>query len=203
MLARTRGDRVASDMRRRLRWLVMGVLVVVLAAGAWLLQRGYAARQRAQQTRPFVEALPNVAQRIQNFHRVKVENGRKVWEVSAREAQYLEEEQLVVVDAPVVEIFLADGRTVALRGKGGKVFLADRELKRVELEGDIDIELGDYAMHTDAAHYEAEGGVIVAPGQVRITGTGFELQGEHMEVNVSAQQLVLSEHVQTTLWPRT
>jgi LPS export ABC transporter protein LptC len=190
-------------MRRRLRWLVMGVLVVVLAAGAWLLQRGYAARQRAQQTRPIIDALPNVAQRIQNFHRVKVENGRKVWEVSAREAQYLEEEQLVVIEAPVVEVFLADGRTVALRGKGGKVFLADRELKRVELEGDIDIQLGDYAMHTDAAHYEAERGMIIAPGQVRITGAGFELQGERMEVNVSAQQLVLSERVQTTLWPRT
>lgn len=203
MLARTRGARVASDMRRRLRWLVMGVLVVVLAAGAWLLQRGYAARQRAQQTRPIIDALPNVAQRIQNFHRVKVENGRKVWEVSAREAQYLEEEQLVVVEAPVVEVFLADGRTVALRGQGGKVFLADRELQRVELQGDIDIQLGDYAMHTDAAHYEAERGVIVAPGRVRITGTGFELQGERMEVDVSAQQLVLSERVQTTLWPRT
>jgi len=41
--------------------------------------------------------LPNVAQRIQNFHRVKVDNGRKVWEVSAREAQYLENEEVVVV----------------------------------------------------------------------------------------------------------
>jgi LPS export ABC transporter protein LptC len=189
-------------MRRRLRWLVMAVLAVVLAAGGWLLQRSFAARQRAQQARPIVDILPNVAQRIQNFHRVKVDNGRKVWEVSAREAQYLEEEQVVRVDAPVVEVYLEDGRTVALRGQGGKVFLAARELQRVELEGDIVVQLGDYAMSTDAAHYDADRGVIVAPGRVRITGAGFELQGEHMEVDVAAEQLVLSQRVQTTLWPR-
>src|SRR5260221_6922111 len=107
-------------MRTRLRWLVVAVLVVVLATGAWLLRRGVVARRHADQTRTILEVLPNVAQRIQNFHRVKVENGRKVWEVSAREAQYLESEEVVVVDAPVVEVFLKDGRTVALRGAGGE-----------------------------------------------------------------------------------
>src|SRR5215470_8046614 len=110
-------------MRTRLRWLVVAVLAVVLGAGAWLLQRDFAARRRADQARSFVEVLPNVAQRIQNFHRVKVDNGRKVWEVSAREAQYVENEQVVLVEAPVVEVFLQDGRTVSLRGDSGKVFL--------------------------------------------------------------------------------
>jgi LPS export ABC transporter protein LptC len=190
-------------MRTRLRWLVVALLVVVLVAGGWLLQRDFAARRRAEHTRPIVDVLPNVAQRIQNFHRVKVDNGRKVWEVSAREAQYLETEQMVVVDDPMVEVFLADGRRVALRGHSGKLFLDGKELERVELEGDIDVQLGDYSMRTEAARYEADRGVIVAPGRVQITGSGFELQGERMEVDVASQHLVLTDSVQTTLWPRT
>jgi LPS export ABC transporter protein LptC len=190
-------------MRTRLRWLIVASLALVLATGGWLLTRDFAARQRAQRTRPIVDVLPNVSQRIQNFHRVKVDNGRKVWEVSAREAQYLESEEMVVVDAPVVDVFLKDGRRVGLRGAGGKVFLHERELQRVELQGDIDVQLGDYTMHTETAHYEADRGVIVAPGPVRIIGSGFELQGERMEVDVDAQQLVLSQRVRTTLWPRT
>ena len=189
-------------MRTRLRWLVVAVLVVVLGAGAWLLEQGFAARRRADQTRAIVEVLPNVAQRIQNFHRVKVDNGRKVWEVSAREAQYLESEEVVVVDGPAVEVFLQDGRTVALRGDRGKVFLKQRELQSVELQGDIQVQLGEYDLRTDAARYEAERGVIIAPGPVRITGSGFELHGERMEVDVAAQQPVVSEQVQTTMWPR-
>src|SRR6476660_5761496 len=170
-------------MRTRLRWLVVALLVLVLAAGAWLLKGDIEARRRADQARPIIDALPNVAQRIQDFHRVKIDNGRKVWEVSAREAQYLESEQTVVVDAPLVEIFLADGRSVSLRGTGGKVFLHERELQRVDLSGSIEVQLGDYALHTDTAHYEADRGVIVAPGDVRITGADFELVGQHMEVD--------------------
>ena len=189
-------------MRTRLRWLVAALLVAVLAAGGWLLQRDFSARRRADEARAFVELLPNVAQRIQNFHRVKIDKGRKVWEVSAREAQYLESEQMVVVSAPVVDIFLEDGRMVSLRGSDGKVFLHERELQRVDLNGAIEVQLGDYALHTDAAHYEAERGVIVAPGDVRITGADFELLGQHMEVDVAGQQLKLSESVQTTLWPK-
>lgn len=189
-------------MRTRLRWLVVALLIVVMATGAWLVQRGVVARRQADQLRTIVEVLPNVAQRIQNFHRVKVENGRKVWEVSAREAQYLESEEVVVVDAPVVEVFLKDGRTVGLRGAGGKVFLKARELQRVELEGDIDVQFGEYSLHTDTARYEADRGVIVAPGAVRLAGSSFELHGEQMEFNVAAQQLVISERVQTTMWPR-
>jgi len=189
-------------MRTRLRWLVAALLVAVLAAGGWLLQRDFSARRRADETRKIVDLLPNVAQRIQNFHRVKIDKGRKVWEVSAREAQYLEGEQMVVVDAPVVDIFLEDGRSVSLRGSGGKVFLHERELQRVDLSGAIEVQLGEYALHTDTAQYEAERGVIIAPGDVRITGADFELVGQHMEVDVAAQQLVLSQSVQTTLWPR-
>jgi LPS export ABC transporter protein LptC len=178
------------------------LLVAVLAAGGWLLQRDFSARRRADEARKIVDVLPNVAQRIRNFHRVKIDNGRKVWEVSAREAQYLEAEQMVVVDAPLVEIFLEDGRSVSLRGTGGKVLLHERELQRVDLSGAIEVQLGEYALHTDAAYYEAERGVIVAPGDVRITGADFELVGAHMEVDVAAQQLMLSASVQTTLWPR-
>jgi len=190
-------------MRTRLRWLVVAVLVLVLAAGAWLLRGGFAARRRAEQTsQAIVDALPNVAQRIQDFHRVKIDNGRKVWEVTAREAQYLESEELVVVDQPVLQVFLRDGRTVGLRGANGKIFLKERELQRVEFAGDIEVELGEYALHTDAAQYEAEGGVIIAPGAVRITGKDFEVLGQHMEVKVADQQMTLFASVQTTLWPR-
>src|SRR6516162_790458 len=112
-------------MRARLRWLVVALLVAVLSAGAWLIKGSFDARRRAEQNRIVVDMLPNVAQRIQNFHRVKVDNGRKVWEVSARDAQYVEGEQVVVVDAPQLDVYLADGRTVSLHGDAGKVFLKD------------------------------------------------------------------------------
>jgi len=190
-------------MRARLRWLVVALLVAVLATGAWLIKGSFDARRRAEQNRIVVDMLPNVAQRIQNFHRVKVDNGRKVWEVSARDAQYLEGDQVVVVEAPRLDIFLADGRTVSLHGDAGKVFLKDRELQRVEMTGSVEAQLDTYAVYADTVQYEAEDGVIVSPGRVRITGSDFEMLGDRMKVNVADQRLMLSERVQTTLQPRT
>lgn len=189
-------------MRTPIRLAVVAALVLVLGAGAWLLARNAMARRAADLGRSTVDLLPNVAQRIQNFHRVKVDNGRKVWEVSAREAQYLEGEGVVVVVEPMVAVYLKDGRTVSLRGADGTVFLDDRELRRVELKGAIAVQFGDYVMETAEARYEAEGDRIIAPGAVRIRGQEFDLRGERMEIDVRGQHLTLARQIDMTLWPR-
>jgi LPS export ABC transporter protein LptC len=182
---------------------VIAALLLLLGAGAWLLARGAVARRRAAIERVALELIPNVAQRIQNFHRVKVDDGRKVWEVAAREAQYLDTEGLVRVEEPRVSVYLRDGRTVSLRGQGGRVFLAERELQSVELTGDITVDLGDFTFFTDSVRYDAAQDRITAPGPVRIKAEQFEITGSHMEIDVGDQHLRLTEHVEMTLWPRT
>jgi LPS export ABC transporter protein LptC len=187
--------------RTRARLAVLAALLLLLGAGAWLLARNAVARRRAAFEQAAVELLPHVAQRIQNFHRVKIEDGRKVWEVSAREAQYLDDEGVVRVEAPLVAVYLENGRTVSLRGDAGTVHLDDRELRSVELNGAIAVELGEFAFETDSARYEAASDTIVAPGPVRIKGTQFEIVGERMEVRVGEQHLTVSRNVEMNLWP--
>ena len=53
--------------------------------------------------------LPQVAQRIQNFRRVKVKDGRTVWEITADDAQYFDKENAVVVRLPRVTFSMDDG----------------------------------------------------------------------------------------------
>jgi len=190
-------------MRSRLRLLVGVLLVAAIGGGVWLLWRDAAARRAAEVAAVAIEVLPDVSQRIQDFHRVKVENGRKVWEVQAREAQYREGEGVVTVMDPVVALYLEDGREVSLRGTGGTVFLEGRELKRVDVEGAIAVQLGDYSLTTDRASYDAERDVVTAPGAVHIVGGGLDVQGLRMEVDVGAQRLRLAEQVRVVLEPAT
>jgi LPS export ABC transporter protein LptC len=190
-------------MRSRLRLLVGVLLVAILGGGVWLLWRDAAARRAADRAATTVDVLPNVSQRIQNFHRVKVEDGRKVWEVQAREAQYREGDGVVMVIEPVVALYLADGGEVSLRGTRGTVFLDGRELKRVDVEGAITVQLGDYALTTDRATYEAEHDLVIAPGTVRIRGGGLEAEGQRMEVEIGAQRMRFAEQVHMTLHPTT
>lgn len=190
-------------MRSSLRLVIVAMVVAAIGGGAWLLWRGAAERRAAEQASLPVEVLPDVAQRIQEFSRVKVEDGRKVWEVSAREAQYREGEGTITVWDPVVGLYREDGEELSLRGSGGTVYLQGRDLVRVEVEGAIAVRLGEYALTTERASYDAATDLVTAPGEVRIEGGGIAAEGAQMEVEVGAQRLRLTGGVRMTLWPRT
>src|SRR5262245_13472793 len=122
-------------MRKHLRRIVVALVVVAFAAGAYLVGQTLWRQRQSDLARVAVEMLPNVAQRIQDFHRVKVRDGVKVWEVSAREANYYEEDNVVIVSDPVVSFYGKDGRVVAVRGKEGRVLLGGKDLQGVEVSG--------------------------------------------------------------------
>ena len=170
----------------------MGILV-----GRFMWQQG-----KAELAGRALDLLPDVAQRIQNFHRVQVRDGRKVWEIAATEARYFEEEHRVVVRDPVLRLYLPDGRAVGVRGDEGTVSLEGKELRSVELSGGIEVTLTDYTVTTDYARYDRSTDRIIAPGMVHISGQDVDARGERMEVDVGAQRLRLSSDVHMTLRKR-
>ncbi len=189
-------------MRRQLRRWVVALLVFVLMIGAGLLARGYWNQSKVELALDVIELLPDVAQRIQDFHRVKIDNGRKVWEVSAKEARYFEDDGVVAVQDPTVSVFFEEGRTVALRGRSGKVILQGTDVDRVEVEGDIDAQLDEYSLTTDLAYYEAGTDHIRVPGSFRVEGKQLEFDGEAMEIDLVKQRLRVTDQVRMTLWPK-
>jgi LPS export ABC transporter protein LptC len=148
-----------------------------------------------------LDVLPEAAQRIRDFHRVQVKDGRKVWEVSAREAQYYQEDQLIAVIEPRVSFFLEDGREVGLRGSEGRILLVDRDLSSVELQGGIEVRLGEYSLRTESARFDRAANRIDAPGRVELTGDDFTLAGDRMSVHLNDGRLSLAGEVATTLRP--
>lgn len=188
-------------MRSRVRLLVVAALLLVLGAGAVLLGRNLWKQKKQDLALQALDILPDVAQRIRNFHRVKVEEGRKVWEVSAREAQYYEDEGVVAVQEPKVELYFKDGRNVAFHGQSGRVLLSGKDLSAVEIHDAIEVHFDGYRLETDFARYVVEDDKIVAPGKVTIYGDGFELDGREMEVDLETERLYVRRDVNMQLWP--
>ena len=188
------------SLRRRLRWAVLAVVILLLGGVTALVVR--TVRQRPEVLiRQGLEALPGVTQHIQNFRRVKVQNGRTVWEVAAEEGSFFEAENTVVVRDAVVEWHMEDGRTVGLRGQEGRIVLDGGEVKAVELRGDIRVDLADYVVRTDEARYDHALERIDAPGRIEIRGAALDLDGEGMQVDVAAQRLTILRHVSMHLRP--
>lgn len=183
--------------------IVVALLVVGLLGGIGIL----VGRVMWQQDKSALIALgaelvPEVAQRLQDFHRVHVRDGRKEWEIAATDAQYFEDEQRIVVRELTLRFYLEDGRTVGVSGDEGMVSLDGRELRSVELRDGIEVTLPDYIVHTEYARYDRAANAIVAPGEVTISGRDVEARGKNMVVEIGTQRLRLSRDVHMTLRPR-
>lgn len=168
-----------------------------------MVRRALTLNEQLELAQKVLELVPDAAQRIRDFRRVQVRDGRKEWEIAAAEARYFDEEQRVVVREPMVRLYLEDGRVVGIRGDEGVIVLDGRELRTVDLEGDIEVTLADYTVRTAAARYDRGADTIRAPGGVEISGREIDARGMGMEVDVSAQKLRLLNEVRMTLRPET
>jgi len=184
--------------RSRVRRALIACVVLALVSLGFILGRTLSQRQAADTTSD-VALSPAVSQRIRDFHRVKVRDGRTVWELTADEAQYFEDEGKVLVTSPSVSFFGSDGQSVAVTGREGRVFVNGSEIQKIELGGGIEVKLGGYLIETQDAVYVQAQDAIVAPGQVKVTGTELSLDGQGMLVDLANQRVSLFRSVRTTL----
>lgn len=182
-------------MRQRARLTILAMVITLLGAVGFLVGRSLWQQHRRELTQRGLEFLPGVSQHIRDFHRVKVQDGRKVWEVLARDAQYFQEDNLVVVQEAAMDLYLRDGRSVGLKGDEARIILDGRDVKRVELTGSIEVTGADYVVRTDRATYDHARDLISAPGAVEVTGRALHLRGDRMEVHVDSERVTLFEHV--------
>ncbi len=188
-------------MRNHLRLLILGIVVVALGGVGTLVGRTLWRQYRATLLQKGIEMLPGVAQRLQNFRRVKVIDDRKVWEVAAEDAQYYEAEKMILVARVSVQLFLEDGRTIGLEGREGRIYLDGKEISRVELNGGIHASMADYKVDAENAIYDHDTNSISVPGAVRISGTGIDLRGNGMEIDVETKTLRLLQKVAMNVVP--
>jgi len=186
--------------RTRLRAALLLVVAAALGEIGYLVSRNVAARRTDPLRALGQDLLPQVAQRIQNFRRVKTKNGRTVWEITAKEAQYFEQDNQIVVDEPRMTFFLRDEQRQAhVQGKEGRITLDGREVLTVTLQGGVVVRLDDLELMTEEATYDRTRDVITSAAVVTVRGRTVELRGRGMEVDVGPQHVRLLEDVHTTL----
>jgi LPS export ABC transporter protein LptC len=190
--------------RSRLRAGLLVVVAMALTGIGYRVWRNVAERTPRSLGELGVELIPEVAQHMQNFHRIKVKNGHMEWEIKADDAQYYQKQNEIVVRVPEVTIYTEQGVQRAwLTGKEAHLGLVDdgREVGSMELRGDVVLWLDDLELRTDTATYDRDRDLITAPGAVTITGRTMNVNADGMEVDVTPQRIRLLENVHTLLKP--
>lgn len=186
--------------RSRLRAALL-VVVAAALAGIGVATWKSARARRGPSLKTFAtDFLPEVAQHIRHFRRVKLKDGKTVWEVKAEDAQYFESDSQIVVRKPEVTFFQEDGnRRALLVGEEGRLTLEDKDLATVQLRGKVVLEIDDLEMRTDEATYDHGEDRISAPGVVTIHGRTLDVTGVGLEVDVTPRRVRLLNDVHTLL----
>lgn len=186
--------------RTRLRAALLLVVAAALGGIGYLVSRNVAARRTDPLRELGQDFLPQVAQRIQNFRRVKVKDGKTVWQIVAKDAQLFERTHQVIVHEPHMTLYLDGGaREVHISGTEGRIQLDGQELESLTLRGDVAVQLDDLRLETDEATYNRERDLLTSPNVVTVHGRTLDVFGRGMEVDVGPQHIRLLDDVHTVV----
>jgi len=189
--------------RGQIRFAIAVVVLFLLAGVSYRLM--VTMHQQRETEAKVKEIAPDLTttteQRMQDFRRTKVRDGKKVWEIVALQARYSQERQEVIVEGPEFSLYLKDGEIIAVKSQEARVHLdgEGQEVTRVELKGNLEMRVGDFSIKTQEATFESERNILVSDSAVQIDGPGLSVAGQGYTVDVAEKRLTLNADVQTTV----
>ncbi|MBI1997241.1 MAG: hypothetical protein HYS66_12325, partial [Deltaproteobacteria bacterium] len=96
-----------------------------------------------------LDYLPEAALKIKDFHRAKIEDGRKVWEIFGDEANYLKEQKEAIIKKPRFYYYGKNGETAETTGEVARIFLNENELEKLQLQGAIQVTYQGYVLKSE------------------------------------------------------
>lgn len=148
-----------------------------------------------------LDYLPESSLRIKDFHRAKIEDGRKVWELFGEEASYFKEQKEAVIKKPRFYFYDKKGEVAETTGDEAHIYLNEKELERMELRGAIQVTFQGYVLKSEQANYLPAKDQIILPNHTTVVGEGINLEGSRMEVELEEKKIRLLRQVKTKIEP--
>lgn len=189
--------------RRAWRYLLATTLVLTLAGLGLSLSRRAGGPGLLEPSFLASNVLPELLQRIRNFHRVITREGRKVLEVSATEASYFKNDKAIEILEPKVVFYEGGERAGEVSADKGRLYLEGTEVLSVEVSGNVLFEIGRLKLMTDTLTYDRATNKIHAPGMARVVAAELSLTGTDMTVDMLEKSVVIGSGASMSLHPRT
>jgi len=148
-----------------------------------------------------LDYLPESALHMKEFHRAKIENGRKLWDLFGDEASYFKEQKEAIIKKPRFYYYDKKGEVVETTGDEAHLYINENELERMELRGDIQVSFQGYLLKSEEANYLPAKDQVILPNRTTVVGEGIELEGSSMEIELEDRKIRLVHRVKTKIEP--
>jgi LPS export ABC transporter protein LptC len=190
-------------MRKARRSLLVLVIFLSLGGVGYKVVENLRAMHQEIKKNPrkILDYLPESSLQMKDFHRAKIEDGRKIWELFGDEANYYKEQKEAVIKKPRFYYYDRKGEVIETTGEEARIYLNEKELERMELHGGIQVSFQGYVLNSEQANYLPAKDQIVLPGRTTVVSEGMQLEGSRMEVEMEGKKLRLIQNVKTRLEP--
>jgi len=190
-------------MRKIRRGLLLAAILLSLGAVTYKVADVVQKMKKIDSKKPLavLDALPDTLLHIKDFHRAKIENGRKVWELFGDEANYLKDKRQAVIKKPRFLYYDKKDETAETSADEALVFLNEKELERLELKGGVRVAMKGYVLTSETANYLPAKEQIFLPSRTLVAGEGISIEGASMEVELEGKKIRLVRDVKTKIEP--
>jgi len=190
-------------MRKARRSILLVAILISLAAVTYKVTDILRLANKEVKANPVkaLDYLPESSLHMKEFHRAKIEDGRKVWELFGDEASYFKEQKEALIKKPRFYYFDKKGDVAETTGDEAVLYLNEKELERMELRGSVQVTFQGYVLKSEEANYLPAKDQIVLPNRTTVTGEGIETEGARMEVELQEKKVRLLREVKTKIEP--
>ena len=190
-------------MRRTRRSILLLAILISLGGVGYKVAEIVRRVQKDIKANPMkaLDYLPESSLQMKDFHRSKIENGRKVWELFGDEANYYKEQKEAVIKKPRFYYYDKKGEVAETKGDEALIYLNEKELDRMELRGSVQVTFQGYVLTSEEANYTPAKDQIVLPNHTIVVGEGIALEGARMEVELEGKKIRLIQAVKTKIEP--
>jgi len=190
-------------MRKIRRALLLAAILLSLGAVSYKVADVVQKMKKSDSKNPIavLDALPDTLLRIKDFHRAKIEDGRKVWELFGDEANFLKDKRQAVIKKPRFLYYDKKDEAAETSADEALVFLNEKELERLELKGGVRVAMKGYVLTSETANYLPAKEQILLPSRTLVAGEGISIEGASMEVELESKKIRLVRDVKTKIEP--
>ncbi|MCC6953520.1 MAG: LPS export ABC transporter periplasmic protein LptC [Deltaproteobacteria bacterium] len=135
---------------------------------------------------------------LQDFYRVQTREGRKSWELRATDAKFFPDEGVTYVNSAQLLLKREDGSTLTLTSDSAKLYMEGELMDRAELQGNVVVQSEDsVTLATQFAVFRDSERLITAPGEARISGPGYQVDGEELELFIDRDEMNFGSNVRS------
>src|SRR5512145_895521 len=182
-----------------LRWYravgISLIPVILVVAGFVLSGRTPVVKQVRQ---PSETEQPNM--RVQNLHLTEQAEAGNEWELLAREAEFYDAQQRIVVHQLQAQLLSKEAHPVHVIADSGQI---DSSTGNITIKGNVQLQyLEGYTVETDVLHWQAPTRVLQTDAVVQIRSALVHIVGTGLLGNIEQQLFVLQDNVHATFQVR-